>query len=209
MEIGTVEVKQTNPHSTEIENRSTIESLPSLQKWSLRLALLAILLTATYATSINVADPDLWGHVQYGQDVIEDGYIHETTTYSFTAVGFRWINHENLAELSFATIVESIGPVGLLVFKFSLSLLVFGLIVWRAQKLHVHLLVTAATVLLVANAISYFWSIRPQLFTFTYFALMVALLNYCFKGWNGTWQFRRSTDKELDDYVQHNVRPIA
>lgn len=203
-----MEVKQTNPHSTEIENRSTIESLPSLQKWSLRLALLAILLTATYATSINVADPDLWGHVQYGQDVIEDGYIHETTTYSFTAVGFRWINHENLAELSFATIVESIGPVGLLVFKFSLSLLVFGLIVWRAQKLHVHLLVTAATVLLVANAISYFWSIRPQLFTFTYFALMVALLNYCFKGWNGTWQFRRSTDKELDDYVQHNVRPI-
>ena len=77
-----------------------------VDSWAQRLALLAIVLTATYTMSINVADPDLWGHVQYGNDVLADGYIHETTTYSYTAVGFRWINHENLAELTFAGIVN-------------------------------------------------------------------------------------------------------
>ena len=184
------------------------ESKSNLSKWSIRAALLAILLTATYATSLNVADPDLWGHVQYGQDVIADGKIHETTTYSFTAVGFRWINHENFAELSFATIVDSVGPIGLLFFKFSLSVLVFGLIIWRMQKQQIHRLVITATVLLVANAICYFWSIRPQLFTFTYFALLVALLNYCFHGWNDQWHLRRSTEKELQDYREHDVRLI-
>ncbi|MEE2642311.1 MAG: hypothetical protein VX768_16895 [Planctomycetota bacterium] len=172
------------------------------------MAQLAILLTATYSTSINVADPDLWGHVQYGQDVIADGRIHETTTYSFTAVGFRWINHENLAELTFAGIVDSIGPTGLLLFKFGLSLLVFGLVLRRLEKQQLHLLVIALSLLATANAISYFWSIRPQLFTFTFFTLMVALLNYCFHGWCDQFQLRRSTPEELDRYVQQGVRPI-
>ncbi len=190
------------------QNNNLFQTESKLSKWSLRIALLAILLTATYATSLNVADPDLWGHVQYGQDVIEDGRIHETTTYSFTAVGFRWINHENLAELSFATIVDSIGPIGLLIFKFSLSVLVFGLMIWRCQKQQIHLLVITASVLLVANSICYFWSIRPQLLTFTYFALMVALLNYCFKGWNDQWQFRWSSKDELENYQNNNIRPI-
>lgn len=193
----------------ELANNSEQKSSNSgLVRWSTRAALFAALLTATYATSINVADPDLWGHVQYGKDVIEDGRIHETTTYSFTAVGFRWINHENLAELTFASIVESLGPIGLLVFKFLLSALVFGLIISRAHRQQVHLLVITATILLVANAISYFWSIRPQLLTFTYFTLMVALLNYCFRGWNDQWQLHRSSPEDLERYKAGAWRPI-
>lgn len=176
--------------------------------WAQRLALLAIVLTATYTMSINVADPDLWGHVQYGNDVLADGYIHETTTYSYTAVGFRWINHENLAELTFAGIVQLLGPIGLLILKFAMNAIVVGLIVFRCQKQGIHLLVIAATVLLAGNAICYFWSIRPQLFTFTYFALMIALLNWCFKGWNDHWNLRRSTASELEDYEKNNIRPI-
>lgn len=194
-------------HTNKLSTTEKPSSKPA-GRWSHRFALLAVLLTSAYATSINVADPDLWGHVQYGRDVINDGRIHETTTYSFTAVGFRWINHENLAELTFAFLVDSFGPIGLLVFKFALSLLVFGLILRHHQRNGVHLLVSTATLLLVANAISYFWSIRPQLFTFTGFAVMVALLNFCFQGWSGTWQFRRSTPEELDAYRKQGKRPI-
>lgn len=132
----------------------------ALNTWSQRIVLAAILLTAPYATSINVADPEPWVHVQYGQDVLADGKIHETTTYSFTAVGFRWINHENLAELSFATIVNWMGPVGLLVFKFLLSVLVFSLVLVHSTRQNkrqgVHLLVMTAALLMVANGISYF-----------------------------------------------------
>ena len=197
-----------SPQNNQTESSQANEPGNPLNKWATRAALVAVLLTATYATSINVADPDLWGHVQYGKDVLADGRIHETTTYSFTAVGFRWINHENLAELTFASIVQTIGPIGLLAFKFLLSVLVFGLIIRRAHRQQVHLLVTVVSILLVANAISYFWSIRPQLMTFTYFALMVALLNYCFKGWNENWQLKRSTPEELEEYKKGLSRPI-
>ncbi|MDB4670632.1 hypothetical protein OAF34_00730 [Pirellulaceae bacterium] len=185
----------------------------ALNTWSQRIVLAAILLTATYATSINVADPDLWGHVQYGQDVLADGKIHETTTYSFTAVGFRWINHENLAELSFATIVNWMGPVGLLVFKFLLSVLVFSLVLVHSTRQNkrqgVHLLVMTATLLIVANGISYFWSIRPQLFTFTFFAVLIYLLNYCFAGWSDHWHLHRCSPLELEESRKNNIPPIG
>jgi len=61
----------------------------------------ATLLTCAVALSPSIADPELWGHVQYGRDVLRDGLPAETT-YSFTAEGYRWINHENLAELVLA-----------------------------------------------------------------------------------------------------------
>lgn len=202
------EEKPTQAGHSEPAQDSHAEPQTFAARWGTRIALLAVLLAATYATSINVADPDLWGHVQYGKDVIEDGHLHETTTYSFTAVGFRWINHENLSELTFATIVETLGPIGLLVFKFALSALVFGLMIWRANRQQVHLLVLTAAVLLSANAISYFWSIRPQLLTFTYFTLMVALLNYCFQGWNDKWQLSRPSADELQRYQEGSWRPI-
>ena len=52
--------------------------------------------------SIHGADNDLWGHVTYGKDVLRDGYLHPTTTWSYAVDDFRWVNHENIAELSMA-----------------------------------------------------------------------------------------------------------
>ena len=54
----------------------------------------------------NRADPDLWGHVLYGQDVLAHGVLPRTATYTFTAPDQPWINHQNLSELIFAALVR-------------------------------------------------------------------------------------------------------
>ncbi len=47
------------------------------------LSLFAILLLACgLALSRNQPDPDFWGHVLYGQDILANG-LTETTTYSY------------------------------------------------------------------------------------------------------------------------------
>ena len=63
------------------------------------------------------ADPDLWGHVTYGKEVIRDGYLHPATTWSYAVDDFRWVNHENIAELMLAAADNCAGQTGLLFLK--------------------------------------------------------------------------------------------
>ena len=87
--------------------------------FSAGIVVLTILVSAL-AMSPSVADPDLWGHVQFGRDFLESGQLEATTSYSFTAKGYRWINHENLSEIAMAWTVDNLGPQGLIWGKFLL-----------------------------------------------------------------------------------------
>src|SRR5437870_13684380 len=75
--------------------------------------LVALLLAAglVFAT-IDRADPDLWGHVRYGQDVLASGHLPATATYTYTAASQRWINHENLTEIAFAFVADHAAGTG-------------------------------------------------------------------------------------------------
>ena len=64
-----------------------------------------------------VADPDLWGHVRFGQDILRTGSIIQADTYSYRTAGQLWINHEWLAEVIFAGLYDRFGPTGLIVSK--------------------------------------------------------------------------------------------
>ncbi len=146
--------------------------------------LAATLLCCAVALSPAAADPDLWGHVQYGRDALAEG-LATTTTYSFTAEGYRWINHENLAELFLAAVVDSLGPVGLLIVKCLLGTGLIGLIMVVARKQGANLLAICLLAMLVATNLTYFWCTRPQLLSYVYYALLLMLLTYCFQGWAG------------------------
>jgi len=52
-----------------------------LAQWLDRGIVVAVILASAVALSLNVADPDLWGHVQYGRDALHHG-LSATTTYS-------------------------------------------------------------------------------------------------------------------------------
>jgi len=160
-----------------------------IRNWFDRGILIATLLTCAVALSPAAADPDLWGHVQYGRDALSDG-LATTTTYSFTAEGFRWINHENLAELFLAVTIDTIGPVGLLIVKCLLGVGVIGLIMFVACRQGASLLSVCLLAMLVATNLTYFWCTRPQLLSYVYCALLMSLLAYCFNGWAGSCHFR-------------------
>ncbi len=153
-------------------------------RWLDRAVLCATLLTCAIALAPNVPDPDLWGHVQYGRDWLAQGF-HKTATYSYTAEGYRWINHENLAELTVAAGIDTLGPIGMLIAKCLAGMGVIGLIMWRAKRAGLGLITICVTALLVSINLTYFWPMRPQLLTWLCFTLLLALLSWCFKGWEG------------------------
>jgi hypothetical protein len=168
----------TTPNLTSATDRTT--------KWLERGLLLNVILACLLAMSHHNADPDLWGHVQYGQDVLREG-LPSTTTYSYTAKGYRWINHENLSELLMAAGLERIGPAGLLVVKNLLGLVLLVLIYWQATRRGVTQAPLYITMLLVACNLMHSWTLRPQLMTYILFGVMIALFNWCFEKWPNPW----------------------
>lgn len=158
------------------------------EAWFRRGLVGAILLAAAVAISPSLADPDLWGHVEYGRDVLRAGRLPETTTYSFIAEGYPWFNHENIAEIAFAIGADTVGPVGLLVVKCLLGVGAIGLMLRYATHRGAGIVTCGAVLLLVAVNLAFHWSVRPQLFTYTFFTLMLALLGWCFDGWENAWR---------------------
>src|SRR5688572_20427679 len=71
-------------------------------RWLERGFFAALLLACAIALSPNTVDPDLWGHVQYAEDALAEGTLHRKATHTYTAVGYPWVNHENLSEFALA-----------------------------------------------------------------------------------------------------------
>lgn len=147
--------------------------------------LILLLLTCGTIMAMDRADPDLWGHIQYGRELIRDRALPETSTWNYTAVGYRWINHENLSEIVLAATYDTFGAWGLSTGKLILSLLVIGLMFWsqtsddeRETKGTPDLLATLWFVgIVVALGMEIHWHFRPQTVGYTCAACLLALLN--------------------------------
>src|SRR5262245_9715925 len=122
------------------------------------------------------ADPDLWGHVLFGRDVVTSGHLNTADTYSFTS-DRSWINHEWLAECAmFLTFALGGGP-GLVIFKMLVVLATVAL-VWSGlnrQQVDPH----ARNALVALTIVATFPQtnhVRPQLFSIVAFASLLWLL---------------------------------
>ncbi len=149
-----------------------------------RLVLVAVAVSCAVSLSMNLADPDLWGHVRYGQDLLQEGSLPETATHTFTARGHRWINHENLAEITFALVYHFGDDEGLLVFKCVWGMLVLALMAWVARRGGVPPLAIGAVLLLVASNLTAFFPVRPQLLSYMCLAGVLVLFELAFTGWH-------------------------
>ena len=150
-----------------------------------RLLYAALILCCGMTLSKGLADPDFWGHVQYGRDALVEG-LPATAAYTYTAEGHRWINHENLAELAFAVGVDSIGPAGLLLLKCLAGMLALALLLKQAHRQNVGQVAMFTGAMLVAGNMMLFWTLRPQLFSFVYFVALLQLLEFAFHEWSPT-----------------------
>jgi len=132
--------------------------------------------------SLLAADPDLWGHIRFGEDIVQQGAIHETNTYAYTASDYRWINHEWLTEVVFYAIYHLAGSPGLLAVKILLGLyiihLLSGLHFARSRNVTVYLVLF----LLAVPAMSNGFMTRPHLLTFLFLTWMMVALQKFFDG---------------------------
>jgi hypothetical protein len=151
--------------------------------------LVAVVLAGAVAISPNVADPDLWGHVRYGSDVLRQG-LPTTTTYSYVAQNQPWVNHENVMEVLLALGAATGGPLGLVAMKLLAGMGLLLTVLHVCRKQGAGLLASTAILLLTASGVAHYWSLRPQLFSFVAYTAMLWLLGWCFEGWAGRWQLR-------------------
>jgi hypothetical protein len=137
---------------------------------------LLIFSALSFYFSRTAADPDLYGHLKFGQDIWESWEVPRFDHYSYLTEGIPWINHEWLAELCFFMIYDHWGVTGLILFKLAILILIFSIL---CQVFHQHqsqFFKTAPILILIAFLMIPGASIRPQMFSYLLFSLLVLLL---------------------------------
>jgi hypothetical protein len=134
-------------------------------------ALLALLISLAALTQ---ADPDLWGHVRFGIDMIRTHALPQIDPYSFTQ-DRPWINHEWLSEALMGAAWQTGGTAGLALLKACLGVLTLY-VVWRAYRdaeITWQIVATGIAVVVSAQILQTF---RPQVWSIVAIALLAAHL---------------------------------
>ena len=149
----------------------------------IRLAMLtAIVVGGLAAVS---ADPDLWGHLRFGQDIVAAGAIPRVDSYSFTS-DIPWVNHEWLAEVLMYLAWSAGGALGLVGFKLVFTLGTLILLVIVLEKSGLPLPARDVCIGLVAIALApLVKTVRPQLFSLLLFTVLLATLRSVDRGRRG------------------------
>jgi hypothetical protein len=118
-------------------------------------------------------DPDLWWHLQAGQDIVQSQSIPKVDSYSFTKLGSEWVAHEWLSEAVMFFIYRASGWGGLL-FIFSVLITVTLYLTYRRCEGKPY--VAALAILLAAGSASPLFGIRPQMITLLLVTVFIGLL---------------------------------
>ncbi|HEY0554025.1 MAG TPA: hypothetical protein VGG20_07130 [Thermoanaerobaculia bacterium] len=86
-------------------------------------------LTGTFPLCFHVMrNSDLWWHLAAGRLIVAKRSIPSTDSWSFTAFGHPWLNHEWLAQVIFYFLEKAWGTLGLMLWFFGILLLTAGLL---------------------------------------------------------------------------------
>ncbi|HUY26609.1 MAG TPA: hypothetical protein VMV27_04245, partial [Candidatus Binataceae bacterium] len=89
----------------------------SVIRYSPALVLIAIMIM----DSVRVADPDLYGHLRFGEQILLTGHIARFDPFSYSIAGLRWASHEWLSEVVIAWFYAHGGVIGLKLMKLGCS----------------------------------------------------------------------------------------
>lgn len=143
-----------------------------------RVALLAFVLVAMLALMLPTsADPDLWGHVRYGMDMLDARAIVRTDIYSYlTEPGF-WYNHQWLAQVLMGAAYRATGSRGLLLLKLVMTSAIAGVLYSTLRRRGARPVVACGALLLTMASMSFVYApVRPQLFTTLGFVVLLRLV---------------------------------
>ncbi len=128
-------------------------------------------------TAVTVADPDLWGHLRFGLDILENGSINQVDHYSYLTSGDRWINHEWLSELLFAISWKAGAVPGLIWLKMATILLMFGVVYRHLRSAAASPMRAGILILILFEVLMPFVAaVRPYIFTALLFSVFLYLI---------------------------------
>ena len=118
-----------------------------------------------------------------GQTTLRTGHIPRFDTYSYSAVGAPWHNHEWLSQVALAFFYAHLGVFGLKLLKLACSSILIVALAVGISATGAAARVQRLTLILSAVAISTQMQFRPQLFTFMMIAVvMMALALEVYRG---------------------------
>jgi hypothetical protein len=120
------------------------------------------------------ADPDLWGHLRFGLDMLRDHSLPATDPYSYSQ-DIPWINHEWLSELQMGVAYTLGGVPGLFALRTAIFGIACGVLAWHLRRLP-FLARAGAVVITMWAAVPIASSLRPQVWSYAAIALVAALL---------------------------------
>jgi hypothetical protein len=118
-------------------------------------------------------DPDLWWHLQTGQDIVASRAIPQTDIYSFTRAGSEWVTHEWLSEVLIYAVYRVSGWAGLLAVFSGFITAAFYLVYRRSTGKPY---IAALAILLAVAASSPLFGVRPQMITLLLASTFIAFL---------------------------------
>lgn len=150
---------------------STLSPVPAEFRSLVRALIWVLILAAIVPTK---ADPDLWGSLRFGQDLIATHSFSTVDQYSFTQ-DKPWINHSWLPQVLMATVFSKSGAAGLVLFKVLLVAVSLWLVA-GAFSGAAYLVREGAVVLVLVAALPLIATMRAQLWTFAGLALLCRMI---------------------------------
>lgn len=138
--------------------------------------MLGVFLLLTARTTQGLVDPDLPGHLIFGTAHLASGALPDTDPYSYAIRGLPWTNHEWLFELLIAWIFAHLGQVGLVLLQVAVWSTTLGLLLRRVWLRLADMVPSAGVMLFVVALCTPAISVRPQMFTFLAFTVLLLLL---------------------------------
>ncbi|MGC1342609.1 MAG: hypothetical protein WA854_09800 [Candidatus Binataceae bacterium] len=154
------------------ESADPRKPLPSLIRYSPALVVIAIAI----ADAVRIADPDLWGHVRFGEIAIRQGHLLLRDSFSYSAPGHIFQDHEWLTDVVTATAYDTLGIFGLKLLKLLFTGAAILMVALADGETGAPELAQFAILIAVAALSAPYYQFRPQTFTFTLFAAVMLIL---------------------------------
>jgi hypothetical protein len=144
---------------------------PSLTFDQLSAALLFVAIAC--AACFMPAQNDTWWHLRAGEEIWRTGHVPLLDTFSHTAYGTYWPDHEWLSQLLFFGLYQ-LGGLKLLTAFLATIVTATWLLVWRLTPGNHWFRILFVCLAVVPSSLA--WSIRPQIFTLLFVPLTAHLL---------------------------------
>ena len=144
-----------------------------------QLAVIAVVMSLCfYRFSLTVADPDLWGHIKFGETVWKAGKVAVPDPFSYLTVGRLWLNHEWLSEVIFYLVFAAAGSAGLIAMKAGLGLVVMGVLYRHLCRQGLNALRAGFLVVAVVHFfLMSLVTVRTLIFSYPLFLLVLLLVH--------------------------------